>query len=207
MRGFTPHPSRVIDPAPFSGPGQCPGPNSGCNKLYLSYSFPVKQSTTHTYFCREQMCFCELGAALLHADTHSQRKIVFLRIGCTTGATQKPLCKRNIVILRVGCGTATRRNPFTKEDCAFANWMPALRATGWRCETPPTGCFASGENEKKPVGKCTFLTGFFLHFHSARGLSFRFPKFRAERSLKYKFSASHKGCRADGPAAGGTGAA
>ena len=55
--------------------------------------------------------------------------------------------------------------------------MRHWRPRAGRCEAPPTGCFASGENEKKPAGKCTFLTGFFLHFHCARGLSFRFPKF------------------------------
>ena len=97
--------------------------------------------------------------------------------------------------------------PLQKDYCDFASWLRHCRPRAGRCETPPAGCCASGENEKKPAGKCTFLTGFFLHFHCARGLSFRFPKFRAERSLKYKFSASHKGCRADGPAAGGTGAA
>ena len=95
--------------------------------------------------------------------------------------TQKPLCKRNIVTLRVGC-----------PHCG-------PRAGGG---TPPTGCFASGENEKKPAGKCTFLTGFFLHFHCARGLSFRFPKLHAERSLYNQFSQSQNGCRGDPPAAG-----
>ncbi len=116
------------------------------------------------------------------------------------------LLQRTNVFLRIGCATATRRNPFTKEDCAFASWMRHWRPpTGWRCGTPTTGCFASGENEKKPAGKCAFLTGFFLHFHCARGLSFRFPKLHAERSMYDMFFPSQNGCRADGPAVGGTG--
>ena len=40
MRGFAPHPSRVIDPAPISG-------NSN---LFHTNSFPVKWSITHTNF-------------------------------------------------------------------------------------------------------------------------------------------------------------
>ena len=62
MRGFTP------------APGQCPGPNSGNSNLFHANSFPVKQSNMHTYFCRERMCFCELGAALLHAETPLQKE-------------------------------------------------------------------------------------------------------------------------------------
>ena len=105
--------------------------------------------------------------------------------------------------MRIGCATATRRISFAEVDCFFASWMRHWRPpTGWRCETPPAGCCASGENEKKPAGKCTFLTGFFLHFHCARGLSFRFLKLHAERSLKYKSSVPQKGSRGDAPGAG-----
>ena len=147
-------------------PGQCPGPNSGCNKLYLSYSFPVKQSNMHTYFCRERMCFCELGAPQLHAETPSLIRMV---------------------ALRAGCGLPPCRIPFAKEDCIFANWVPALRATQkplcrgrlFLCEldapqapahglgggTPPTGCFASGENDKKEaVRECILSAALFFVF-------------------------------------------
>ena len=92
---------------------------------------------------------------------------------------------RKIVFLRVGCGTATH---------------------GLGGGTPPAGCYASGENEKKPAGKFTFLTGFFLHFHSARGLSFRFLTQHAERSRKKQSSASQIGCRGNPPAVGVQGA-
>ena len=113
---------------------------------------------------------------------------------------------RTNVFLRIGCGTAARRNPFAEVDCFFASWMRHWRPpTGWRCETPPAGCFASGENEKKPAGKGTFLTGFFLHFHCARGHSFRFLQATCGKQFVDQFCSSQKGCRADGPAVGGTG--
>ena len=135
MRGFTPHPSRDIVPAP----------NSGNNNSFQTINFPVKQSTTHTHF-------------------H----------------------KRTNETLRIGC--------------------PHCGPRAGRCETPPAGCCASGENEKKPAGKRTFLTGFFLHFHCARGLSFRFPKFHAERRRGKKSSSSQNGCRGNPPAVGVQGA-
>ncbi len=71
-------------------------------------------------------------------------KIVSLRAGCATGATQKPLCKRTNETLRIGC--------------------PHCGPRAGRCGTPPAGCCASGENEKKPAGKCTFLPVFFYIF-------------------------------------------
>ena len=147
---------RGVAPAP----GQCPGPNSGSNKLYLSYSFPVeleetcgasphtpagtlslhpfsgtgnlyvasnvpvKQSNMHTYFCRERMCFCELAAALLHAETLLQ-----------------------------------------KEHCDFASWMPALRATGWAVEhRQPDAAHSGKTKEISRERKQAFSTGFFFVF-------------------------------------------
>ncbi len=132
--------------------GIAPGPNSGTGILYVASNVPVKESNMHTYFCRERMCFCELGAPQLHAETPSLIRMVVLRAGCGTAATQNSLCKgrlhfcelgaallhaetpmqRKIVRLRDGCPhCGPRRNPFAKEDCIFANWVPALRATGW----------------------------------------------------------------------------
>ena len=91
-----------------------------------------------------------------------------LRAGCGTATHAETPSQRKIVRLRVGCATGTRPR-------------------AGRCETPPAGCCASGENEKKPAGKCTFLTGFFLHFHCARGLSFRFLKQHAENACSFSF--------------------
>ena len=132
--GASPHPpAGTLSLHPFSGTGN----------LYVASNVPVKQSNMHTYFCRERMCFCELGARTAgHAET-----------------------------------------PLQKEHCDFASWLRHCRPRAGRCETPPAGCCASGENEKKPAGKFTFLTGFFLHFHCARGLSFRSLKQHAEKSL------------------------
>ena len=36
-----------------------------------------------------------------------------------------------------------------EKDCFFANWLRHCRPRAGRCETPPAGCFASGENDKK----------------------------------------------------------
>ena len=80
------------------------------------------------------------------------------------------------MFLRIGCATATRRNPFAEKDYFFASWLRHCRPRAGRCETPPAGCCASGENERnKPGEKASFLHRLFLRFHSARGLSFRFP--------------------------------
>ena len=45
---------------------------------------------------------------------------------------------------------------FVKKDCLFANWHPHCGPRAGRCGTPPTGCFASGENKKKAGGKARF---------------------------------------------------
>ena len=76
MRGFAPTPAGISSLHPFSG-----NINS-----YHTDNVPVKQSNMHTYFCRERMCFSELGAPQLHAETPLQRKIVSLRVGCGTAA-------------------------------------------------------------------------------------------------------------------------
>ena len=80
------------------------------------------------------------------------------------------------------------------------HWRPH---TGWAVEHRRPDAEASGENEKKTAGKFTFLTGFFLHFHCARGLSFRFPKLHAERRMEKQTSASQNGSRGDTPGAVG----
>ena len=78
-RGFTPC-TRAV---PWTQQGQKSlHPFSGTGNLYVASNVPVKQSNMHTYFCRERMCFCELGAAQRHAEIPLQRKIAFLRIGC-----------------------------------------------------------------------------------------------------------------------------
>ncbi len=149
----------------------------GDERLYLSYSFPVKLggrcgvSPLHPtrgiapgpFFRKQQFVSHKQfpGGTEHHADTHSQRKIVFLRIGCGTAAPR-----------------AGRRNA--------ANRMLCIR----------------GKHEKRSEGKQAFPADFFQCFHSARVLSFRFSKQHAERSLEKQLSASQEGCRADGPAAG-----
>ena len=114
-----------------------------------------------------------------------------------------------------------------------------------RCGTPPTGCFASGENDKKEaVRECILSAALFfvfiapvgslsaspnnmrkevgnvslLHRRTGAGLialpwgyggekppAPPFLTYPAERRLEKQTSATQKGCRADGPAAGGYG--
>ena len=69
--------------------------------------------------------------------------------------TLKPFCKTTIKTLQIGCGTAT-----------------LTRAGGG---TPPTGCKASGENEKISGGKIHFPIRYFYRFHCARGYIFLRP--------------------------------
>ncbi len=77
----------------------------------------------------------------------------------------------------------TRRNSLAKENCntAIGCATGAHPRAGGRM--PPTGCRASGENGKKPAGNFTFLTGFFLRFHYARGAVFRLFTLHAETTL------------------------
>ncbi len=99
-----------------------------------------------------------------------------LRVGCGTAATQKPFCRGRLFLCELDAAQLHAETPSQKKIVRLRIGCPHCGPRAGRCETPPTGCFASGENEKKPAGKCTFLTGFFLHFHCARGLSFRFPQ-------------------------------
>ena len=95
----------------------------GDERLYLSYSFPVERGETMEGLCPlhphkghrpltqsrnwQSVSHKQFPGEMEHrAHKFSQMKIVSLRAGCGTAATQKPLCKRTNETLRIGCGTA-----------------------------------------------------------------------------------------------------
>ncbi len=165
-------------------PGGAWGDHGGALPLHPHQGHcPWTLSPERTILSRKQ---CP-GATAQHTETLLQKGKGNFANWVRHCYTQKPLCRERLCVCELDARTAGH---------------------GLGGGTPPTGCFASGENERnKPGEKASFLLRLFLRFHSARGLSFRFPKFHAERSLFNQFSQSQNGCRADGPAAGGTGAA
>ena len=122
MRGFTPHPSRVIDPAP----------NTGNGNMYHPNHFPVEQSITQTHLRRGRLYFCELGAPLV-----------------------------------------PRRNSFAKERLKLCELGARTAGHGLGGGTPPAGCFASGENDKKEaVRECILSAALFFVFIAPVGFLF-----------------------------------
>ncbi len=100
---------------------------------------------------------------------------------------------------------ASRRHTFAEEDCIFANWLRHCRPRAGRWNTACRMLCIRRKQEKNPEEKQAFPAGFFHCFHSARGLSFRFPQATCGKRLFIQFSQSQNGCRANSPAAGGTG--
>ncbi len=97
----------------------------------------------------------------------------------------------------------TRRDPLANANCNIASWMrhwrPPPRAGG---ETPPTGCKASGENEKISGGKMHFPTAIFIVFIVPVVLFLFVPHASCGNNLVRYDCLSHSGSRANGPGAG-----
>ena len=108
-----------------------------------------------------------------------------------------PLCKGSWPTGPEGLSSSlqeTRRDPLANANCNIASWMrhwrPPPRAGGNLL--PPTGCRASGENEKIAVGKCIFPP-LFYRFHCARGaVSLRSSRFMRKQPGSIKLSVAHR---------------